>query len=607
MRSIPLSINDLPQDVSGLCDVYIGVFDHLVRKDILCFINSFGSCGSFIIDECHTVITDLEYRDKIGLLNLVRFRNFRFFHCYSATIPSQEVSRLCEVLHLEDNQHRHINKVKSLPHKGRLYVHIDRCSGMINDRLDELVTNHSSRFPGSKCIVFFNSIDLLDEAFEYLNLAGAVKIHSQIGSRELVASSIKKFLHSHATTCAFATKMMVNGIDLSSLNYVIFYDHIPEDVEMIQAVGRVRKMGVATILVSSRIKYCFTRMMCRYYDVDFRGCVNCCGVCEDQLCRWKSQLVELDEADYGEDTDYSTVSPPADIADYNVFLADNESISSQENTGDVSNQSSIDVSNHRSRDVSNQSSIDLSNQSSIDLSNHRSRDVSNQSSTDVSNQSSTDVSSDRNSTEEETLVNEFDGIKVDYNSYWKPYHIQRMMEYITSAEAFVLRGLWEYKFEGKVCYCIDTKCKAENVEQFGPKDKICRNSLMMFKFFNVLLLLKLVDFKQLQEIGRFPDNLSEIVKKIDRNCCCSNLTKSLGQVICFPDIWEHVYQSALNKIELKEMMLAIFNKKVNITKFEDAGVLKQKLGDVFRAAGGIVLSSSSLIGNFLRWCKMRIL
>ncbi len=46
-------------------------------------------------------------------------------------------------------------------------------------------------------------------------------------------------------------------------------------------------------------------------------------------------------------------------------------------------------------------------------------------------------------------------------------------------------------------------------------------------------------------------------------------------------------------------MLAIFNKKVNITNFEDAGVLKQKLGDVFRAADGIVLSSSSLIGNFL--------
>jgi hypothetical protein len=265
-------------DTKNLKDVYVGCFESIPSAQL----EIYSKLGLAVFDEAHTINDEISFREIIQEFNFVGFDRFKKVLFTSATIKKDVANNVFDILKIKSPM-VYSNMIFDLPIEN-FYSHSINCSDINRkyaaagkgspDRMSILLyyLNHfTANMLNSKALVFFNNREQL-EKFQDCHLT----VHGKMETAE----KIKRFNQFKKNVdVLLGTKLMSNGLNISEIKMVVFYNYVPDPVELIQAMGRIRNKGL--ILFITNFNVCIQKIMSSYYNINKETHFNCCNLPKD--------------------------------------------------------------------------------------------------------------------------------------------------------------------------------------------------------------------------------------------------------------------------------------------------------------------------------------
>lgn len=258
------------------CDVYVCIYDEIKISGLDV---PRTNLGMVVFDEAHCLEMDASYRDCLNDFKDYNFHLFQKILLLSATftnsmaVSTQGFLNFQTPLIYSDLITRHPNEGKVFIYNINYRLKDESCYEVLDACLCRFISNYDE----GKAIVFFNNKCVLSDVSR--KFKDCLEINGDMTTDEK-SEVINQFVGEPENRVLMGTKLISNGIDVSAVKLVVFYDYIPENVEFIQGLGRIRSTGVCLVLHS--IPFCGSRAVSKFYGFQDDEHHWCCELPNDE-------------------------------------------------------------------------------------------------------------------------------------------------------------------------------------------------------------------------------------------------------------------------------------------------------------------------------------
>lgn len=259
-----------------------------------------GKLGYLVFDEAHTLFLESKFRESLAKIRDLSWGKWRKTLFVSATMGNYLFNRILVDRNIPDilrENSLYINCVTEMPRppveSEVEYLKTDEIMVMAAG----LIMNFLDRSHKTKAVFFFTDKKKLD------------KVYSQVRHRKEVVkvNADSNDIEKKKTFAAFedinsdkrvvmGTKLLSNGLDCKSVQFICLVDCYLNCVDYLQMVGRIREWGLVKVLINaSRKPYprnteigrlfpeidwkrCISQQVAEFYAVPYGGHHGCCGV-----------------------------------------------------------------------------------------------------------------------------------------------------------------------------------------------------------------------------------------------------------------------------------------------------------------------------------------
>lgn len=248
------------------------------------------SLGYLVIDEYHNFKTEYSFRHKVfDEVPRIDFGQFKKLLLLSGTVASGAREHIFNFLQLERSFNdsttttstTNFNFITDLPLK-EVYKHFQRVQNMDSmlHKSKELLEKYFKRthFKAVVVCAFKDDVELFKSHYgeNVLTVTGDTPADEK-------ENIIDAFISTTNIRLLVGTKLVTEGLDISSVDLVILFNYLPEPEVYIQAVGRLRSNGVCYCLWKPENKKkdsigpsCATKTIADFYDLKSTSHYGCC-------------------------------------------------------------------------------------------------------------------------------------------------------------------------------------------------------------------------------------------------------------------------------------------------------------------------------------------
>lgn len=249
-------------------DVYVGVYDELEDSQLINLENRFGF---LMLEECHTLFNK-PFEKSLQIIDNYKLNSFPKIYVSSCTLNFEMAKRIYQLLGIKGTVN-YSDFAYDYPHQGRVYINALDYGNNRKETCLKLVREFLWKYPYKKAVIYFKDEKILDDIKG--DLTGLVVTLGM--SKDEKFSVISKFHNDPSEHLLMGTDIELTGLYTDQLSLAIFYDYIPEPIDLIQAVRPLKQDGICLLLTKDQ--YCASEVYREFYNIDSQlsGCVFCCG------------------------------------------------------------------------------------------------------------------------------------------------------------------------------------------------------------------------------------------------------------------------------------------------------------------------------------------
>lgn len=286
-------------------DAYVGCSESFVDgkvgpifKNWNVKLNKEDRMGFLIFDEAHTLFLDATYRPAIRNIKELNWYNWRKIVLLSATMPKFLFERILKDRHIPETLRKEcqfVNCVKTLPVKD-IESGVERVTySNMETRAIELIKLFVEKRPQGKAVFFFSNKKTM------YNVYSSVRSMNEVVSVNADCKEVEKtkvfrdFENEYSQTrVILGTKLLSNGLDCKSVQFICLVECSINCVDYLQMVGRIREWGYVRVLTQggsgpfknttevSRIfpfinwDNCISQHTSNFYNIEYSNHRGCC-------------------------------------------------------------------------------------------------------------------------------------------------------------------------------------------------------------------------------------------------------------------------------------------------------------------------------------------
>lgn len=295
-------------------DVFVGCFDAFGTNRIASILKNWETStkgerrkGYLIFDEVHVLWVEKTYRSSFRQIFGLGWRGFLKMVFLSATIPKDILETVARdrgiSKKLLEQSSRYINGITEVPNKMVRFEVIEKDFQRIKFKAAQLIRRYLAREEtNGKAIFFFTSIMAMTEVMNMVDATGSVVMVSS-NTPDIEKQKIFEQFENPMSPVKviLGTKLISNGLDCPSVNFVCLVNCRVTPIDFLQMVGRLRKPGFVQIIdfkrrngnrpagtdeIAQRMAdmdwhECVTERIAKFYEIANPGCQQCCDKNQD--------------------------------------------------------------------------------------------------------------------------------------------------------------------------------------------------------------------------------------------------------------------------------------------------------------------------------------
>ena len=287
-------------------NVLVGCFDSFasrgIKETLANWENIFENVkrGYIIFDEAHVLWTEKKFRSRLSTIAGFEWEKYLKIIMISATLPRW----LLDIITIERDisrrivkEGRYINAIEEVPNKN-IRTNVEWCE---KTKFEEIVYNLIYRYlkntEQGKGVFFFSSKSKMRNIYnKFFQDEDSVCMVDADVKEEVKTKIFEDFENTYSKTrIVMGTKLISNGLDCPSVNFVCLADCQVDPIDYLQMIGRIRKGGYVHIVAveNRRIpfqiselkthledinwKECITKQISKFYNLQYMGHDLCCS------------------------------------------------------------------------------------------------------------------------------------------------------------------------------------------------------------------------------------------------------------------------------------------------------------------------------------------
>ena len=305
-RDVGALLSGDDQSLVPSVDVFVGCLETFKSANVHSLFHSwerrhapYSKLGYLVFDEAHTLFLETEFRPDIKYIKNLSWAKWKKTLFLSATMNEIMYNRIVHDRAIPDDikaTSLYVNFIDKLPS-----VDVETCVEDYDEReitkeAAKLVQNFLNNTINSKAVFFFSSKIRLHNVYKLVGASGAVGMVDG----DSTDTDKRKIFHDFEdeysdTRVVMGTKLLSNGLDCKTVQFVCLVDCAINCVDYLQMVGRIRSWGYVKIIHNNSTKQfgafteinnmfpsidwnkCISQTVAKFYDVPFVDHDGCCG------------------------------------------------------------------------------------------------------------------------------------------------------------------------------------------------------------------------------------------------------------------------------------------------------------------------------------------
>lgn len=242
-------------------DVIVGTFESFGAQWMYSLLNEWKlqfrqlptkEKGYFIVDEAHVLWLERKFRPQLNRIVSLKWSEFLRVVMLSAAFPRWLFEKVCEQMNFSSHSMRNArwsNAVQEIPNAAVLKditrTDARAAKNVVYDRINSYLRNTIE----GKAVFFFGSKRLLREYYEIWKDDEAVAAVDADMTETRKLEIFREFECAKSKTrIVMGTKLVSNGLDCPSVNYVCLVRCSVNVIDFLQMVGRIRRSGYLEVV-----------------------------------------------------------------------------------------------------------------------------------------------------------------------------------------------------------------------------------------------------------------------------------------------------------------------------------------------------------------------